>query len=325
MDLETRWGLTSLMPKGPSQNVIARHVPHVRRGERMRKVIVVAHYDSARASLAFSPRAVKSFNITFGLMKACTFAVPVMIFAMALSVTAPAEPWLWYATMVVSAYLLVPMVINVHRELFMKFVDGANDNASGVAAMLSVMEQIVPALDAAPGYATSSFPSVRRTAEAAKDADVVPEGAALRYSPANVPVDTTLPDDFQWVDPTSVPSDTSRHQSVFEFDTVDFDAVPSPSLPRTRRRSVDTASSDARASGTNDVASRSGAGFDDSLGAGGGFGAAGASSLDDDFLDEGQEPLDFGLPVESESRTGLLERFGRSSTRSPAPKPAKPR
>ena len=92
MDLETRWGLTSIMPKGPSQNVIARHVPHARRGERMRKVIVVAHYDSARASLAFSPGLVKNFNVTFGLMKACTFAVPVMIFAMALSVTEPAEP-----------------------------------------------------------------------------------------------------------------------------------------------------------------------------------------------------------------------------------------
>ena len=140
MDLETRWGFTSIMPKGPSQNVIARHVPHARRGERMRKVIVVAHYDTARASLAFSPGLVKNFNITFGLMKACTFAVPVMIFAMALSITAPAEPWLWYATMAVSAYLLVPLVINVHRELFMRFVDGANDNASGVAAMLSVME-----------------------------------------------------------------------------------------------------------------------------------------------------------------------------------------
>ena len=49
--------------------------------------------------------------------------------------------------MAVSAYLLVPLVINAHRELFMKFVDGANDNASGVAAMLSVMETIVPAAE----------------------------------------------------------------------------------------------------------------------------------------------------------------------------------
>ncbi len=320
MDLETRWGFTSIMPKGPSQNVIARHVPHARRGERMRKVIVVAHYDSARASLEFSPGMVKNFNVTFGLMKACTFAVPVMIFAMALSITAPAEPWLWYATMVVSAYLLVPLVINVHRELFMKFVDGANDNASGVAAMLSVMEQIVPATDGPTPYVTSSFPSIRRSAEAAEGADVVPEGALLSYSPADVPVDTPLPDDFQWVDPTSVPSETSRHQSAFEFDTIDFDAVPSSSSPSARTRPLGTGSASPTTRVT-DVASRSSAEFDEALGSGGGFGAAGASSLDDDFLDEDQEPLDFGPPAEAESRTGLLERFGRSSTRSAAPKP----
>jgi hypothetical protein len=329
MDLETRWGLTSLMPKGPSQNVIARHVPHVRRGERMRKVIVVAHYDSARASLAFSPGMVKNFNVTFALMKACTFAVPVMIFAMALSFTAPAEPWLWYATMAVSAYLLVPLFINVHRELFMKFVDGANNNASGVAAMLSVMESIVPATDGS-GYVTSSFPSLRRSPEAAEDADVIPEGAVLTYSPAEVPAETTLPDDFEWVDPTAVPSETSRHQGAFEFDTIDFDAVPSSDSTSTRSRgaaAVGAFGAGSAAAGrerVSDVASRSSAEFDESLGSGGGFGAAGASSLDDDFLDEGQEPLDFGPPAEAESRTGLLERFGRSSARAGAPKPSKP-
>jgi hypothetical protein len=73
-----------------------------------------------------------------------------------------------------------------------------------------------------------------------------------------------------------------------------------------------------------DVASRSRAEVDESLGSGGGFGAAGASSLDDDFLDEGQEPTDFGSPTEIESRTGLLERFGRSSARPSSPKSPKP-
>lgn len=55
LDLDTRWGLTRILPKGPSQNVIARHVPKQRRGEKLKKVVIVAHYDSARASLASSP------------------------------------------------------------------------------------------------------------------------------------------------------------------------------------------------------------------------------------------------------------------------------
>ncbi len=68
-DLDTRWGLSNLMPKGPSQNIIARHIPKARRNERVRRVVVVAHYDSAKSSLAFSPGMVKNFSATFALLK----------------------------------------------------------------------------------------------------------------------------------------------------------------------------------------------------------------------------------------------------------------
>ncbi len=235
-DLDTRWGLTRIMPKGPSQNVIARHVPRARRGEKLRKIVIVAHYDSARASLAFSPSMVKNFPTTFALMKWCTYLVPVFVLAMALPWTAKAEPWLWYATMAVSAYLIVPLLINVHRELAMPFVPGANDNASGVAAMLGVMERIVPAPDAT-SLVTGSFAALRRDAAAAYDADVVPEGAELRYAPAAVPDSATaLPDDFDWVEPAEP---APRGQAVLEFDTIEFaavgpDAAPAPA-PRSAR------------------------------------------------------------------------------------------
>jgi hypothetical protein len=33
MDLDTRWGLSSLMPKGPSQNILGKHYPQALRGE----------------------------------------------------------------------------------------------------------------------------------------------------------------------------------------------------------------------------------------------------------------------------------------------------
>ncbi|MBE0418141.1 MAG: hypothetical protein IBX63_10285, partial [Coriobacteriia bacterium] len=148
MDLDTRFGLSGwLPPKGPSQNVIARHVPKSRRGERPTRVVIVAHYDSAKSSMAFAPSMVKNFSTTFALMKWCTLVVPVFVLAGALPLTASWDPWLWYATIAASAYLVVPLVVNVHRELFMPPVDGANDNASGVAVMLGVMERIVPAPD----------------------------------------------------------------------------------------------------------------------------------------------------------------------------------
>jgi hypothetical protein len=188
LDLDTRFGLTSLLPKGPSQNMIARHVPRVGRNERAQRVVIVAHYDSARASLAFSPGMVKGFATTFGLMKACTFIVPFLILA-------SATPWLkglrgvwvpvpWYVTMAASAYLLVPLVINIHRELFMKPVAGANDNASGVAAMFGVMERVVPEPDPATLAARQT---IQHTEDVILDADVLPLDSTLSFSPVSAP------------------------------------------------------------------------------------------------------------------------------------------
>ncbi len=200
LDLDTRWGLTALAPKGPSQNVIARHVPRLGRNERATKVIVVAHYDSARASLAFSPGMVKNFAATFGLMKACTFAVPVLIALRILLAMTPLakaiEPWGWYVTLVPAAYLIVPLLINVHRELFMHFTPGANDNASGVAAMLGVLERLVPEIDAATAVARETgrlrpLHTPQRTL-----LEEMPEGGVLNYSPAQAPG----PRGDSWVD-----------------------------------------------------------------------------------------------------------------------------
>lgn len=190
LDLNTRWGLTAVAPKGPSQNVIARHVPRLGRNERATKVIVVAHYDSARASLAFSPGMVKNFNATFGLMKWCTYAVPILVALRMLGALLPfgpaIEPWAWYVTLVPAAYLLVPLFIDVHRELFMHFTPGANDNASGVAAMLGVLERLVPEPDPSTVIARDTVRS--RTQDAPLQAnDGMPEGGLLNYSPLQAP------------------------------------------------------------------------------------------------------------------------------------------
>ena len=240
MDLDTRWGLTRIMPKGPSQNVIARHVPKARRGERMKKVVIVAHYDTARSSLAFSPGTVNQFPITFALMKASTFAVPVVLLVMGLPLPGPAvvHTYLWYLTLAFSAYLLVPLFINVQREIMMPFVDGANDNASGVAAMLGVLHNLVAEPDASR-FITSQMPVVRRGPEAAAEAEVVPEGALLTYTPAGGRDDSTrLPDDFEWAEPDDRPArEASSGQGLLEFETIEFAAV-GEDAPRSSRSSA---------------------------------------------------------------------------------------
>ncbi|NTW28272.1 MAG: M28 family peptidase [Coriobacteriia bacterium] len=206
-DLNTRWGLTRLMPKGPSQNVIARHIPRARRGERLKKIVIVAHYDSARSSLAFSPGMARQFPATFALMKWATTLVPVLILALALPLPIPVKihTYVWYATLVVAAYLIVPLLINLHRELAMPFVAGANDNASGVAAMLGVMSNFAEPQSGSSRFATVEFAPVRRTQAAAVEADVVPEGAVLSYTQSAEP--------------------PARERTLYEFETIQFEAV----------------------------------------------------------------------------------------------------
>jgi hypothetical protein len=201
LDLDTRWGLTALMPRGPSQNVIARHVPRAGRGERVSKVVIVAHYDSARSSLAFAPGMVKNFAATFGLMKWCTYLVPVLIAVRLVPYASRLEPWAWYATLVPAAYLLLPLLIDVHREIFMKYTPGANDNASGVAALLGLVDRLVPESET-PRPATRDAVRVH-TEQEVREADVSPEGSLLSYSPVAAPasepaMDAWADDDISW-------------------------------------------------------------------------------------------------------------------------------
>lgn len=249
MDLDTRGGLSTLLgPKGPSQNIIGKRVPKARRGERRRKIVIVAHYDTATASLAFAPSMVKNFAATFGLMKWCTFLVPVLILLDNLPFLTIADPYLTYFTILIAAYLLVPLLFNVHREFFMHATEGANDNASGVAAMLGVLDRIAPAEESGTGLLTQPIRTgqdtgvFERTAAPAKKApttsEMVEAGGLLEYSPADVPQETVteLPDDFRWAE--SVPA---TGQSSFELDTVEFEGVDVPPVvvaPRAEMASV---------------------------------------------------------------------------------------
>jgi hypothetical protein len=229
LDLDRRWGLMRLMPKGPSQNIIARHVPKARRGDRMKKVVIIAHYDSARASLAFAPALARHYGFTFGLTKFATFAIPIVLLADGLPLPMPpvVHPYLWWTAVGLAAYLVIPLLVNVHREIAMPYVDGANDNASGVAAMLGVLHKLVSEPDA-NRFATSQFTPVRRGPEAAVEAGVAPEGSLLSYTPASGRgAGTQLPDDFEWAEPEEQLTRTpSRGQgNLLEFDTMDFGTV----------------------------------------------------------------------------------------------------
>lgn len=178
-DLDTRFTLARYLGKGPSQNVIARHVPRQRRGERLKRIVIVAHYDSTKPALTFSPGLVRNLPLLTSITKWTTFLTPVVILFGAMPFAVEWRPWTGYAAVAVAAYLLFPLFAMVQRELLSHANDGANDNASGVAAMLGVMEATVPE----PDEVQFRDRPYRRDAEAAIEAGVVPEEALLEYRP----------------------------------------------------------------------------------------------------------------------------------------------
>jgi hypothetical protein len=144
-ELDTRRIVSRVIPKGNSRNIIGRlHAP----GSGSATVVVIcAHYDSAKAALPFNPRLVGQFRATFIVTAGSVWLITLLAIARAAlgwlgSDMAQAATYVWYAMLVPAAYLLFPTAMYVHRELAMPFVDGANDNASGVVAMLEVMERI---------------------------------------------------------------------------------------------------------------------------------------------------------------------------------------
>jgi hypothetical protein len=192
LELGSHSVLGRFMPKGPSQNIIARHIPRQRRGERLKRVVIVAHYDSAKPSLAFGPGMVRHRGSLLTATMALTVIVPLVILVAAMPFAEEWTPWTAYAALAAGVGLLVPLFIALHRELFMRATEGANGNASGVAAMLAVMEATVPE----PEEGQPRERSYRRGIEAAYEAGVAPDDALLEYRPtgeAAVPVAQDVP------------------------------------------------------------------------------------------------------------------------------------
>ena len=142
LDYEMIWGFSTIFARRHSQNVVARHVPRGTRGERVRKIVLVAHYDSPQSSLASTPALANNTSIIFAINKWCTWLMPVLILLQILLKPAIAS-WVWYITLVLAAYLLFLLIVNLLSLVAGKGTDGANGNASGIATLLGVADNLM--------------------------------------------------------------------------------------------------------------------------------------------------------------------------------------
>ncbi|MBU4444627.1 MAG: M20/M25/M40 family metallo-hydrolase [Candidatus Marinimicrobia bacterium] len=127
---------TKFIPKKISQNVVAK-IPAQQ--ETARNIILMAHYDSARASSIFAPKMVKNFRKTFLLN---TYIGVVSIVWAYMGDYWGATIWFKIVCGLLALNHLVNVIIHIHREVVHRFVPGINDNGSGVAAVFEIAERL---------------------------------------------------------------------------------------------------------------------------------------------------------------------------------------
>ena len=137
--------LTKVLPKDNSQNVIAKKANPSEEGDRLPRVILVAHYDTSRSALNFHPKLVSGFRQSFLLMNVCIAVILVLAVAVAMAVILGLQVpsyirFLPFSPFVL--YLLFTVGLLVHREIWGEYVPGGNDNASGVAVMLGSFNKL---------------------------------------------------------------------------------------------------------------------------------------------------------------------------------------
>lgn len=131
LDLNTVAVLSRLFPTAPSQNIVAKHP-----SGRGKKVVLVAHLDSSKAGLNFSPALVKGFRSSFLLM-AWSFIVSPLLLGLGMWLGG----WWRFGALLPALYLVIASLTLIHREIWNKYTPGANDNASGVAAVLAIADR----------------------------------------------------------------------------------------------------------------------------------------------------------------------------------------
>ncbi len=121
----------------PWDALFAPHVSHnllARAGRGDRRIVLLAHYDTAKTFFLYHPRRVHGFRRTFVLQAVLATALPLL---------AAASPLL---SRPVGLFFLLQAALLWHREWTAPYVNGANDNASGVAVAVQLFLDTAPRL-----------------------------------------------------------------------------------------------------------------------------------------------------------------------------------
>lgn len=199
---------------GRSQNVIGRHpAQSPLTGSAPKPVIIVAHYDSGRGSLLSHPAIARYGNIIRYVVDATVILVPFLLILSIIGALPDALTTVLNVLLVIASVPLLLVGASIVASHFtMPYTSGANDNASGVAAMLGVLERVRPtdgsgrdATDMAGhpegGGDDSDAPKrMRRGAAIAREVGVVSAATLVEYIKREIPITPPDEDDEEAAD-----------------------------------------------------------------------------------------------------------------------------
>lgn len=122
------WWTPPLFDRYRSQNLIGRA------GNGPRTLVLMAHYDSAKTFFLYDPRRVRSFRANF------------LLNAVLAGLTVPLSLLWWPGSIAAGLYFLVQAALLLYREVTAPYVNGANDNASGVAVAVRLFLDLATAV-----------------------------------------------------------------------------------------------------------------------------------------------------------------------------------
>ena len=135
----------SLGPQARSQNVVAVHRatgPLVTKGSR--RIVVVAHYDTPRESFLYTSPVAPYVPLIVKASAPCSYVVAACALLQVMGfVPAPVRIVFWILGIIASVPGVVLAAGAIHERMSSCTL-GANDNKSGVAALLGVMENVRP-------------------------------------------------------------------------------------------------------------------------------------------------------------------------------------
>lgn len=159
-----------LGPSARSQNVVAFHKgegPLVQKG--VRPIVIVAHYDTPHENPVYSTPLAPYLPMAWRFSKWCVLAVAVAtLFQIMAFLPEVFRRILWVVGLIAALPLLLLAVTGI-VELFTPSTEGANDNKTGVAAMLGILENVRPSGEQS-AYPANEDPADWVPAEPAFDA-----------------------------------------------------------------------------------------------------------------------------------------------------------